>query len=95
MNNLDPDILSVLRTIGASGESRRVAKVTAKHERQAVDRLETQLELLAEEVEAVIPRTHPLFNIVLIGAALQKVLRTTAEPEFRSYLDEGLPRQDW
>jgi hypothetical protein len=84
---VDPDILRVLKAITADGESRRVAKVTAKHEKQAVDRLETQLALLADEVAAVIPRTNPLFNIVLMGAAVQKVLRSQQEPEPPSDLE--------
>jgi hypothetical protein len=87
MREIDPDILAVLKAIAASGEVVRVAKVNAKHERQALDRMETQLELLSDELERVIPRSHPIFNTVLMGAAIHKVSRTQEEPEFRSFLE--------
>jgi hypothetical protein len=94
MNNLDPDLLFVLKTLAANGELERVAKVKAKHEKQLEERVYTQVELLADEVERVVPRDHPLFMPVLLGTALRKVLAAQQEPEFRSFLDEGFP-QGW
>jgi len=89
MNNVDPDILHVLKGIAASGESLRVATVKAKHERQAVDRMETQVELLADEVERVIPKNHPLFFQVLLFTVLRKAARKQEEqePEYESALE--------
>jgi hypothetical protein len=94
MNSLDPDILAVLKTIADSGELERVATVKAKHQKQLEDKVHTQVELLADEVERVIPRNHPLFMPVLIGTVLRKVLRIQQEPEFKSFLEEGFP-QGW
>ena len=84
---VDPDILAVLNTIVANGESQRVAKTRKKYEQRAERQLETQLELLSDEVEAVIPRTHPLFESVLLLTAIRKIARTQEEPEYKSALE--------
>jgi hypothetical protein len=87
MNNIDPDILAVLKAMAASGEVARVAKVREKHERQLEERVYTQVELLSDEVERVIPRTHPLFSRVLIGTAIRKAVIAQEEPETPSELE--------
>lgn len=91
---IDPDVLAVLNAIVADGESERVATVKTKHEKQLEERIHTQIELLSDEVERVIPRSHPLFVRVLISTAIRKALHGQQEPEFRSFLDEGFPK-DW
>ena len=86
MNHVDPDILFALKTV-ASDDSQRILNVKARHQKQAAQRFNTQMELLADEVERVVPRTHPLFDLVLILAVARKVERTQQEPEFRSALE--------
>jgi|HubBroStandDraft_1064217.scaffolds.fasta_scaffold00727_12 hypothetical protein len=46
--------------------------------------------LLADVVEQVIPRTHPLFNAVLLETAILKVSQEHEQPEDESFLGE-----DW
>lgn len=87
MNNLDPDILAALKTIAADGDSQRVLQARKRHDAATQRRFETQLELLSEEVETLVPRGHPLFELVLTLAVARKVERTQQEPEFRSYLE--------
>ena len=88
MNNLDPDVMAVLEAMEKTPERRRQQLVRAKHERQSQNRLETQLELLIDEVERVIPRTHPDFTMVVITAMLRKCAKQE-EPEYKSALEEG------
>jgi hypothetical protein len=88
--HLDSDLLSVLKNIAGRGEIQRVAKVHAKHQRQLEERINTQVELLSDEVERVIPRNNPLFMQVLFCTVLHKLARNIQEqpePEFRSYLE--------
>ena len=96
MNNLDPDLQHVLQKLGAGlrvrCEAERLAKVHAKRERQLLDKLETTLELMGDELEAVIPRTHPMFNIILIEAVTHKVINRLQKDEFQSYIEEGFPK---
>lgn len=87
MNHVDPDIIAALRSIAADGESQRVLQARKRHDEHAQRRFETQMELLSEEVERVVPRTHPLFDLVLILAVARKVERTQQEPEFHSELE--------
>ena len=94
MNNIDPDILYALKTVAADGESQRVVKVKAKHEKQVEQQFETQMELLSDEVERVVPRNHPLFDLVLILAVTRKIERRQQEPEFHSFLEDSFP-QGW
>jgi hypothetical protein len=94
MKNIDPDILHALRSIAADGDTQRVERIKKTHDKQLDERIRTQMELLEDEVERVIPRSHQLFESVLLLTVLRKVARTQAEPEFRSFLDEGFP-QGW
>lgn len=96
MNNLnvDPDIIAALKIVAGDGESQRVQKAKERHEKQTEREFETQMELLVDEVARVVPRTHPLFDLVLFLAVARKVERKQQEPEFRSFLDEGFP-QGW
>jgi hypothetical protein len=87
MNNVDPDILAALKTVAGDSDSHRLLQVHKRHDEAAQRRFETQMELLSEEVERVIPRNHPLFELVLILAVTRKVERTQQEPEFHSALE--------
>jgi prophage DNA circulation protein len=89
MITADKDVLAVLQAMAASGEAARLAKVQARHDEQTQRRMETQFELLADVVERYIPRNHPLFQTVLLEAALRKVSQQH-QPEDESFLGE-----DW
>jgi hypothetical protein len=85
MNSVDPDIIAALRAVGGDGESARVSQARKRHDEATQRRFETQMELLADEVEELIPRNHPLFESVLLLTVLRKV--TQDEPEFASDLE--------
>ena len=85
MKHIDPDIIAALRSIAADGESTRVVQARKRHDEHTQRRFETQLELLSDEVEAVIPKDHPLFESVLLLTVLRKVMHD--EPEFVSDLE--------
>lgn len=87
MKHVDPDIIAALKTIAADEDSQRVLGVKARHAKQAAQQFETQMSLLSDEVERVVPRTHPLFELVLVLAVARKIQRTQQEPEFRSPLE--------
>lgn len=95
MNNIDTDVIAALKTLAADGDSQRVLQAHKRHDEHTQRRFETEMELLSEEVERVVPRSHPLFDFVLILAVTRKIERTQQEPEFHSFLDEGLPHHDW
>jgi hypothetical protein len=86
MNNVDPDILFALKALAADGEAQRVLQARKRHDEHTQRRFETEMELLSEEVERVVPRTHPLFNVVLALAVIRKVERSQ-ETEFHSPLE--------
>ena len=87
MNNIDPDILAALKTVAADGDSQRVLQAHKRHDEAAQRSFETQMELLSEEVERVVPRSHPLFQVVLILAVTRKMEDKQQEPEFHSALE--------
>ena len=87
--DLDPDVLAVLQAMEKTPEQRRQRLVRAKHERQSHNRLETQLELLVDEVSRAMPRTHPDFKMVVITAMLRKFAKQHEEPEYKSVLEDG------
>ncbi len=91
MINFDPDVLCALKALSVSREGDRGQRVHQKHLKQLDARFETQMELLIDEVERVIPRSHPDFINVLLLAMVRKVAKQTEEPEFTSFLDEGIP----
>lgn len=84
---IDPDIAAALKAIAADVERLRVAKVRARHAKQAEQRFETEMELLTDEVERVIPKDNPLFPIVLLLAVARKIERTQVEPKFKPFAD--------
>ncbi len=85
--NVDPDILAALKTVAAEGESQRVLNIKARHLNRVERHFETEMQLLSDEVERVVPRTHPLFDLVLILAVARKIERKQQEPEFHSVLE--------
>ena len=87
MNNVDPDILAALKTLAGDPESARLMRVHKRQDEATQRRFETQLELLSEEVERVVPRSHPMFELVLLVAVTRKIERSQQEPEFRSALE--------
>ena len=95
MKHVDPDILYALQTI-ASDDQQRLLNVKAKHDRQNQQRFETQMQLLVDEVERVVSRSHPLFDLVLTIAVARKIERTQVqqEPEYIPDFDRGFP-QGW
>lgn len=95
MNNIDPDIQYALQRIGAGLEAKRVEQVHERHQLQAAAKIETLMEMLSDEVANYIPRSHQAFSVVLSLVVLRKMQRQQQEPEFHSFLDEGLPHHDW
>ena len=91
MNNVDPDILFALKTLAADGEAQRVLNLKAKYEKRTEQQFETQMQLLVDEVARVCPRSHPLFDLVLILAVARKVERSQQEPEFIPDFERGFP----
>jgi len=92
MKPIDPDILQALKAFPNAAEKQRVAKARERHRAMAEARTETQLELLSDELEQVIPRDHPMFMGVLLAVVCLKIEKQQTEPEFKSYLEEGLPQ---
>jgi hypothetical protein len=89
MKNIDPDVKAALLTLSVNGDRKRAQSIRARQRKQLDATFETHLELLIDEVERVIPRTHPDFMNVLLLAVVKKATRH--EPEFKSYLEEGVP----
>jgi hypothetical protein len=87
MKHVDPDILAALKTLAADGESQRVLQAHKRHDKATQRRFETEMELLSEEVETLVPRTHPLFDLVLLLAVARKVEHKQQEPECHSELE--------
>jgi hypothetical protein len=91
MKHVDPDILAALKSLASGADSPRVAQARKRHDEATERRFETQMALLSDEVEAVVPKEHPLFELVLILVCARKVERSQQEPEFQSFVDEGFP----
>jgi hypothetical protein len=87
MKPVDQDILAALKIIAADADTPRVLQARKRHDAATQRRFETQLALLSDEVEAVIPKEHPLFDLVLTLAVARKVERTQQEPEPDSALE--------
>jgi hypothetical protein len=94
MRHVDPDILAALKTVAADGDSQRVLGAKARHEKQAEQHFHTQLELMSDEVERVVPRSHPLFNLILILAVTRKIERKHQEIDISYFSGEGFPKID-
>ena len=88
--NIDKDVLKSLKMLAASGPSNH-QKLKTKHDHQTQRLIETQLFLLSDEVARVVPRDSKLFEPVLMLTAISKVVARQQEPEFKSYLEEGVP----
>jgi hypothetical protein len=95
MKNVDQDVLHAVQTIFEARRNSHAGKVKAKHRKQDEARFETQIELLFDEVQKVMDPKHPAFLLVLAMAVVEKLERHTAEPEFKSFLDEGIPNSSW
>jgi hypothetical protein len=91
MNRVDGDILAALKTVAADADSQRLLRVKAKHEKQHQQTFETQMELLSDEVERVVPRGHPLFELVLILAVARKLERRQQQIDMNYFRGEGFP----
>lgn len=87
MKAVDKDVLATLKTLAADGESQRVLQAHKRHDEHTQRRFETEMELLSEEVETLVPRTHPLFELVLLLAVATKIERKQQTPEFHSALE--------
>ena len=87
MNRVDPDILAALESVAADADSPRIRSLKARHDKRSQQAFNTQMELLSDEVERVVPRSHPLFEVVLVLTVARKLERTQKEPEFRSALE--------
>ena len=82
MNNVDPDIIHALRMLAADGESKRALGLKAKYEKRTEQQFDTTLQLLVDEVARVVPRNHPMFDLVLILAVARKIEKKDVR-EFR------------
>ena len=95
MNNVDQDILFALRSVAADADTPRVLAARKRHHEHTLQRFQTEMQLLSDEVERVVPRTHPLFDLVLTLAVIRKVERAQAqqeaqrEPEFIPDFEKG------
>ena len=87
MQPIDPDLLGVLNTIGTQVEARRVVNARKKYVERAQRELETEMELLEDEVERVVDRSNPLFESVLILTAIKKIAKRYEEHENPSGLE--------
>ncbi len=88
MKTIDPDIASALKKVFEVRRLHHVGNIRAKHQQQALDKLETKIQLIADEVEDVIPKDHPAFEMVLALTVIEKL---TKEPELKSELDHFPP----
>ena len=86
MKNVDPDIIAALKSVVGDSESQRVLQAHKRHDEHTQRRFETEMELLSEEVETLVPRTHPLFELVLLLAVARKIENKQHEPEYVSAL---------
>ena len=87
MRHVDPDILAALKSVAADEDSQRVMRAHKLHDAATQRRFETEMELLSDEVEKLVPRSHPLFELVLILAVARKMEHKQQEPEFHSALE--------
>jgi hypothetical protein len=87
MKQIDSDVLFALKSVAADADSVRVSAARKRHDEHTRLRFETEMELLSEEVETLVPRTHPLFELVLILAVTRKLERSQKEPEYHSALE--------
>lgn len=87
MRTVDPAITAALQTIFEARRNTHVGKVREKQRKQLEEKITTQVELLCDEIEEVIPRNHPAFQLVLILAVTEKLKKFQVEPEYKSCLE--------
>ena len=80
--DIDPVVVQAARKVF---DTHRANNLRAKHQRQEQQKIETQVQLLVDEVSQVIPLTHPSFLAVLMLAASKKFDKQ--EPEYKSALE--------
>lgn len=88
MKTIDPDIAAAVRIVFEARRAKHVGRIRAKHARQLEEKLTTQIELLSDEIEEVIPKSHPAFPLILLLAVEGKVAKAFEEPEYVSALEE-------
>jgi hypothetical protein len=84
---IDPDIIAAIRMLAADDTTHQAAR-QKRHDHQTTNQIETALSLLSDEVERIIPRSSPLFESVLLLAAINKVAKQQEEPEYKSSLED-------
>jgi hypothetical protein len=92
MRGIDPDIAAAVKMVFEARRSHHVGRIREKQAKQLEAEIATQIELLSDEVEEVIPKNHPSFQLVLMLAVAEKLKRLMVEPEYKSCLEfpEGL-----
>jgi hypothetical protein len=93
MKEIDPDIAAAVRAVFETRRAEHVGKIRDKHTKQLEDELETKIQLLWDEVSQVLDPKHPLFPAVLLLTVVRKITKQPAEPEYRSCLGEGIPKE--
>jgi hypothetical protein len=81
MKPVDQDILAALKSIAADADTPRVLPARKRHDAATQRRFETEMELLSDEVEKLVPRQSPLFDLVLVLAVARKIERTQIQQE--------------
>lgn len=87
MRTIDPDIRKAVELVFLARRAKHARSIRVKHELQARDRLETKLQLIADEVEEVLPKDHPAFEMVLALTVMEKLTKHNQEPEYVSCLE--------
>jgi len=86
---VDPDIAAVLRTFEVAREGKRVRKVRERQLSNVADKVETWIELFADQLEEFIPRTDPRFLPALSAVIVRKLAQQFQTEEESSPLAEG------
>lgn len=86
--DIDEDVRAALQMIVRAQQHSEVGKVRKKQRERDEAAFETQLELLSDRVEQVIPKDNPQFPFVLLLAVMNKLYRAAnTEPEYKSALE--------
>lgn len=96
MNTIDPDLLYALKSFDLLKknilEKVRTNRVSKKREEQLLDRIQTHVELLMDELTQFVPKDHPMFLPLLTLAMTHKMrVGEQAEPEFVPDFEKGFP----
>ena len=87
MRTIDPDISAALETVFEARRLKHVGDIRAKHHKQLEEQITTQIQLLSDDIEEVIPKSHPAHLLVLLLAVESKITKAFKEPEFKSDLE--------